>query len=1152
MSHSELSAGIAGQPEHVLQTSTPVNKLDGGPEGSGKPIIRPQIPGTTSGGEKLTRGANLPSRPDRTVPPIQVPKETVQPESGAQQAGSVDLPPQKPAERREESGEATNETPATQPGADSVPASADDLDTGHTEDLNRGDLPAEAASGPASSDRDDASPQARSAANQSAAEPKASDSKPLVAEPDIRVTDMPMAEPTTDRHEETGSGVPPLDDRQRYQTFRPGRSEATEAQVMEVAQELSRDAALQKLLIENPFGEGQEIVTATRFPDMAYVDVIRSAIISEPEGKEDQRIKRIPAEDQKWKIRLKVESSANAISGLTTFVKDNLDANGDFWIQPIDKVYEGLYKVTFGTTDRQEVQDRIPQKVRRDMQLAIVNTITDYQHLQKYRDAYKKDDGTFDSKRFVEAVFQTQMEGEVEVQILPVGFHVLLENKDDFGNLRGSKDSGSGGFTVPTFPDGEKAPLDIREKNSHVPYDLRGRIIVTNSSAFFLEKDKKEHFDHELAHVIQLMFYQANEYYEKRKAGELIQPGNVQEHIDELSKEYIRHLRTELVALLYNEYLFRDFHFSKQIDLMQQLKYSEQYALWTSAEVSSAYKNDSNTQMDNAYMNFLQQAKDFSFVVWMLGKYAREQQNGAALPKGAVFNLTLEKAHALLQLTPPEHIKDLVYYLGMDLEEYNQLMEKHERYLVAKLDEKVTEVDSKAHYDGDPADPKFEEKFTAWSEIGEDVLTQIEYSYPQEAIPALLKILDGSNNAGLVKISLYALGNIVQMHHEEMNDADLERIQTTVRSFFEKDYGESGKTYARPAKQRGYELLDEIDIHRNGIDWDRKTARILSSEIYFNYRDGKDPSNEQIEALLEELNGRSHKEWNYFFYPRIIDTLKKSPDGYGILLNVIDKGYSAYLVRLALQATNEIFEEIPLEAMEKFYLELPTVLQEHPDYQVRLPDFYAQATSLWDKINKEHTFRENFDVQAFTGSQDLWDTYGYVISSMYTDEAEPIFRETLEDPSQTVTELLMDQAVIRADMISPDTFFVALIDKSTQKLAGFTYASPCNLSIDYEAAIKNGMTKEEYFRRRDRTASVGWTIIAPEYRSQGGFTHMTKILEKQLRDSGKYDEVIFAAREANDLAGGKIHSRIPQDNIVYEFPHREDYGPQRFFRINLK
>jgi ribosomal protein S18 acetylase RimI-like enzyme len=200
----------------------------------------------------------------------------------------------------------------------------------------------------------------------------------------------------------------------------------------------------------------------------------------------------------------------------------------------------------------------------------------------------------------------------------------------------------------------------------------------------------------------------------------------------------------------------------------------------------------------------------------------------------------------------------------------------------------------------------------------------------------------------------------------------------------------------------------------------------------------------------------------------------------------------------------------------------------------------------------EALFRERYAVGVHSGGDALWDKYGEMALDIYRESFSPIVRASEGWPADSALTLL--QLGIEDRIGRPDTTFVALTEKASDRIVGFTYAIPADAKlntvyekIEYEAF---GISLAEYQARQNRTTFVDATIIRPAHRSPGQWSHMMDALETSLKNSGDYDEVTRTAREENKYAQ-KLRSRY-QGRIVTDFPHiPSPIGPLTYFRIKL-
>lgn len=129
------------------------------------------------------------------------------------------------------------------------------------------------------------------------------------------------------------------------------------------------------------------------------------------------------------------------------------------------------------------------------------------------------------------------------------------------------------------------------------------------------------------------------------------------------------------------------------------------------------------------------------------------------------------------------------------------------------------------------------------------------------------------------------------------------------------------------------------------------------------------------------------------------------------------------------------------------------------------------------------------------------------------------------------------ESTLKKGFIGKDSVAVLLIDSTTGRIIGFSYA------------VKGGL--DHNFKPVDKadTAYIENTIIDKTYRGKGLIGLMMDKLEKELIKKG-YKFLERDARVANNYAANiKKHY---QDRIVESFPHNSRYGEEVFFRIKLR
>lgn len=207
--------------------------------------------------------------------------------------------------------------------------------------------------------------------------------------------------------------------------------------------------------------------------------------------------------------------------------------------------------------------------------------------------------------------------------------------------------------------------------------------------------------------------------------------------------------------------------------------------------------------------------------------------------------------------------------------------------------------------------------------------------------------------------------------------------------------------------------------------------------------------------------------------------------------------------------------------------------------------------------HKEILFSQRYKVGSHTGGVDLWKAHGRKILEMHRDVLGPLFTDFEGEAAQV---LEYESALeLEYRMRHPDSVFVALQERTTDQLVGFTFAAP-NGTVpgmpyekdEFKLWQEEGMSLEDYSARQRRTFYVGHTMVKPDHQSQGGWSHMMDVLEMRMRSLGRYDEMTRVVRQDNGLAQ-RVKKRYPEPGkIVTAIPNQPGpIGPQTYYRIKL-
>ena len=168
---------------------------------------------------------------------------------------------------------------------------------------------------------------------------------------------------------------------------------------------------------------------------------------------------------------------------------------------------------------------------------------------------------------------------------------------------------------------------------------------------------------------------------------------------------------------------------------------------------------------------------------------------------------------------------------------------------------------------------------------------------------------------------------------------------------------------------------------------------------------------------------------------------------------------------------------------------------------------------------------------------------------MHEQAAQELFEQYLPVGSSAAIEIETEQNFMRTRLRDGASTFIGLIDNDTQALVGFTYAYPRDTMPDDYEIVSKGLTDDQYDQMQERTAEIGWTVISPSHQRKHGLIPMMTRLEKELVESGRFDE---ATTSAVPKVAEIIRARYgPEGAIVRQIQKDGDYGPQTFFRIKL-
>ena len=180
---------------------------------------------------------------------------------------------------------------------------------------------------------------------------------------------------------------------------------------------------------------------------------------------------------------------------------------------------------------------------------------------------------------------------------------------------------------------------------------------------------------------------------------------------------------------------------------------------------------------------------------------------------------------------------------------------------------------------------------------------------------------------------------------------------------------------------------------------------------------------------------------------------------------------------------------------------------------------------------------------------------GNKTDAKYREEIVPLYKTIFRAVYTHLEDLREGQETIKAGLLNPATTLIFLREGASQKLVGFTSASPtdglgCVHTAETER-IMMGLSETAYADMQKETTEVGYTGILQANRRQGGWSLMMDALDEAVRGQKQYTYMLRFVRRAEDYSD-KVQKRYKKD-IVYKAncEDSDPNDPQDFFRIKL-
>lgn len=708
---------------------------------------------------------------------------------------------------------------------------------------------------------------------------------------------------------------------EEYQAFRSKRVTSKD-NVMALSWRIATEPKLYRELIPNPYAPTSLQTMSERLPEANTADVIRALVLAEPEGTYDRNFRQLPREQQRDELYRQIDISAEITMRLAKYFNEHTQ---EFWDLPQDQIYERLTSAAFGISDLREVEEKYAQSQRRGFRMSVVNFIDDLQKLKPYKNEFATD-----PKVTAGRIFDKEIEGKIEVESLPVGFVVYLDEVD-YGKFESISDEeknyfSSGGLTL---------------FHSSLPPELRGRVIVINKGGEKRGVETPEQIrgtrEHEVRHILFSSFLAEGELYRwdtEKNLNQLHYFEDHQAYAEQLRRNFLYHTKDEVIAY----YASGDVAYKALGDLAgdQWLEHLEKVRdhLWIQDDLVPEEKALIYDQYQAKFVSYLEQIREYQWIAQKLFQTAREHEREASSiafrerPKaiketgGDIGSeeskrraseqlkdvLTVEKVEALLQNTAVDKARRLGRYFGVAPEDIPKRQREEQQQLVEKFTTVVNELTAPRK-----GMPPLGEVWLPWSDrLSFDERRQIILQYPQKVMPALIKAIEGANNEFVVEDCVSATKIILYMNHYRMSPQELTTVRTTLETMLTKRTSDEFKG-ARSKAQYLLRTIDEVYMY-GGVDFIHHKPIGVDVAQVMGTVEGQEPSVEQVIQLVDLLPGKEPEVWWKYFNIDYLDILTKQPEGVLALVKIGNTVTNPYFVGATIQTLDENFATLKPEA----------------------------------------------------------------------------------------------------------------------------------------------------------------------------------------------------------------------------------------------
>lgn len=535
-----------------------------------------------------------------------------------------------------------------------------------------------------------------------------------------------------------------------------------------------------KYFVAEPFSDlTRKSVEKVPGSENAYA-VLRSAILSEPDGIYEQIFAKLPRTEQSQKLYDQIDSSAEITIRIQKYIEENL-----FGIDKIlDKdLYKTLCQITFETTDEGEIQTKYALSQRRGFRLSIANFLEERDKLSLYRL-----ESSTDPKAFARKYLKQKFSGNITIEHLPIGFVVYLDEQD---------------YALVTTDD--KNPKSITSRGVTVssdwlPRELQRKIILLNRGGTETGIKAAEQLttarNHEIRHVVFGEFYEQQNciaFVDLEEALTKFKTEQDYQRVSEMIYGYfVERARSEIIACFSHGQLNESYS-ALGFDIYQLLIKEAKRKVGKSKSMPDEAKIKILTSFTNSQRKYFETIRRMRFVAERM-----DEQSKQGL-------LDHDKAEALLRNTPGVKIHRLAKYTGLTADEIksDRIIKEKDLQVIDELKIFLTAPDIPGHY----AQQRWE--------MGKQAIVRIEQHMPTEALPTVLKAIS--------KLSLHEWGSsltekaiLLTKTYIEMNilsETDKQSVAQIMNNVI------SQKTEMRDSRQSvkfAKETLDLLGRNHNG------------------------------------------------------------------------------------------------------------------------------------------------------------------------------------------------------------------------------------------------------------------------------------------------------------------------------------------------